>query len=99
MGSVASAAQVLASTKKRIVRVGNPVTFVGHATDAFTTEAAAASGELNGRLVTLSGHSRSQYWSVAWREARENPLLGGGGETFRRYWLRYRPAQLDVLNA
>jgi hypothetical protein len=82
-----------------LVRVGGPVTFVGHATDAFTTEAAAAGGDLNGRLVTLSGHSRSQYWSVAWREVRENSLLGGGGETFRRYWLRYRPAQLDVLNA
>jgi O-Antigen ligase len=81
------------------VRIGDPVTFVGHATDAFTTETAAAGGDLNGRLVTLSGHSRSQYWSVAWREVRDNPLLGGGGETFRRYWLRYRSSTLDVLNA
>ena len=82
-----------------LTRTGDPVKFVGRATDAFTTETAAAGGDLNGRLVTLSGHSRSQYWSVAWREVRDNPLLGDGGETFRRYWLRYRRSPLDVLNA
>src|SRR5438128_3418105 len=96
VGLVVVGAAVLAAA---LVRIGDPVTFVDHATDAFTTETAAAGGDLNGRLVTLSGHSRSQYWNVAWREVRENPLLGGGGETFRRYWLQYRPAKLDVLNA
>jgi O-Antigen ligase len=81
-----------------LVRTGDPVAFVSHATDAFTTETAASGGDLNRRLVTLSGHSRSQYWRVAWREVRENPVLGGGGETFQRYWLRDRSTPIDVLN-
>jgi O-antigen ligase len=81
------------------LRVGNPASFVSHATDAFQSEHPASGGDLNRRLVTLSGHTRAQYWAVASREVRENPLLGGGGGTFRRYWLRYRPAPIDVLNA
>ena len=81
------------------VRIGNPVTFVNHATDAFTTESASSGGDLNRRLITLSGHTRADYWRAAWQEVRDNPVLGGGGETFRRYWLRYRPVRAGVLNA
>lgn len=79
--------------------VGNPASFVSHATDAFRSERPASGGDLNRRLITLSGHTRAQYWDVASLEVRKNPLLGGGGGTFRRYWLRYRPAPVDVLNA
>jgi len=82
-----------------LVRVGNPVAFVSRATDAFRTDTAATGGNLNRRFTTLSSHGRSDYWSVAWREVRQHPLLGGGAESFRRYWLRYRPAPLGVLNA
>jgi O-Antigen ligase len=82
-----------------LVRIGNPVRFVSRATDAFRTDTAASGGNLNRRLVTLSGHTRSDYWAVAWHEVRDHPWLGGGGETFRRYWLRYRPVPLGVLNA
>jgi hypothetical protein len=82
-----------------LIRIGNPVTFVNHATDAFRADSPASGGDLNRRLVTLSGHTRSQYWAVAWREVRANPVLGGGGETFRRYWLQFRPAPVGVLNA
>jgi hypothetical protein len=80
-------------------RIGNPVTFVSRATDAFRTDTATSGGDLNRRLVTLSGHTRADYWAVAWREVRDHPWLGGGGDTFRRYWLRYRPVPLGVLNA
>jgi hypothetical protein len=82
-----------------LVRIGNPVTFVGRATDAFRTDAASTGGNLNRRFTTLSSHGRSDYWSVAWREARDHPALGGGASSFRQYWLRYRPAPLGALNA
>ena len=82
-----------------LVRIGNPVTFVGHATDAFKTDAPTAGGNLNHRLVTLSSHTRTDYWAAAWHEVRDHPLLGGGANTFRRYWLQYRPAPLGALNA
>jgi hypothetical protein len=82
-----------------LVRVGNPVTFVGRATDAFGSDTAATGGNLNRRFVTLSSHGRSDYWSVAWHEVRDHPVLGGGAGSFRQYWLRYRPAPLGVLNA
>ncbi len=72
---------------------------MSHATDAFRTDSAVSGGDLNRRLVTLSGHTRSDYWAAAWHEVRDHPLLGGGGDTFRRYWLRYRPVPLGVLNA
>jgi len=31
---------------------------------------------------------RVDYWSVAWRQWHENPLLGSGAGTFARYWER-----------
>lgn len=82
-----------------LVRIGNPVTFVSHATDAFKSSSPAYGGNLNDRLVTFSGHTRSAYWDAAWREVRANPLLGGGDGTFRRYWIRYRSVPVAVLNA
>jgi tetratricopeptide (TPR) repeat protein len=39
------------------------------------------------------------YWSAAWHEVREHPVLGAGGNEFRRYWLRYRPNDFGTLNA
>jgi cytochrome c-type biogenesis protein CcmH/NrfG len=82
-----------------VVRIGNPVDFVGRATDAFRSDSAATGGNLNRRFVTLSSHGRSDYWSVAWREVKAHPLLGGGAGSFRQYWLRHRPAPLGALNA
>jgi hypothetical protein len=96
---VALAATAVAVLAAVLVRIGNPITFVNHATDAFSTDAPATGGDLNRRLITLSGHTRSDYWTAAWHEARDHPLLGGGGDTFRRYWLRYRPVPAGVLNA
>jgi O-Antigen ligase len=82
-----------------LVRIGNPVSFVGRATDAFKTDAPVSGGNLNRRLVTLSSHTRTDYWSAAWNEVRDHPVLGGGANTFRRYWLRDRPGLLGALNA
>ncbi len=82
-----------------LVRIGNPVSFVSRATDAFRSDAGAGGDTLNGRLVNLSSDYRVHYWSAAWHEVREHPVLGAGGNEYRRYWLRYRPNDFGVLNA
>src|SRR6266540_6365994 len=82
-----------------LVRIGNPVSFVSRATDAFRSDAGAGGGSLNGRLVNLSSDYRVHYWSAAWHEVREHPVLGAGGNEYRRYWLRHRPNDFGVLNA
>jgi tetratricopeptide (TPR) repeat protein len=82
-----------------VARIGNPVSFVGRATDAFRSDAAPISGSLNARLVNLSSDYRLDYWSAAWYEVRAHPVLGGGGNEYRRYWLRHRPTSSGVLNA
>lgn len=79
--------------------IGSPLPVLGHRTHAFTANSPAYSEDLDRRLVTLSGHSRGAYWTAAWHEVSDHPLLGGGGGTFRQYWLRYRPIRADVLNA
>jgi tetratricopeptide (TPR) repeat protein len=95
----ALATLALAIVAVGLVRIGNPASFVGRATDAFRTDAAPSSGSLNSRLVNLSSDYRLDYWSAAWQEVRDHPVLGGGGNEFRRYWLRYRPTTSGVLNA
>jgi hypothetical protein len=82
-----------------LARIGNPVSFVGRATDAFRSDATPSSGSLNSRLVNLSSDYRLDYWSAAWHEVREHPMLGAGANQYRRYWLRYRPTSSGVLNA
>lgn len=85
-------------TAGALVRVGDPIAFVSRATDQFREASPEAAANLNDRLLTASSDSRSKYWAVAWREVSDKPLLGGGGETFRRYWLEYRRASSGVLN-
>ena len=46
------------------------------------------------RLFSLSGSSRSDYWRVAWQEAEDHPLLGGGAGSYQRFWLRHRTRAL-----
>jgi O-antigen ligase len=82
-----------------VARIGNPVSFAGRTTDAFRSDAAPSSGSLNSRLVNLSSDYRLDYWSAAWHEVREHPMLGAGANEYRRYWLRYRPTSSGVLNA
>ncbi len=82
-----------------LVRIGNPATFVARATDSFKSDSAATGGHLGSRFVRLASDNRSAYWRVAWHEVRDHPVLGGGANEFRRYWLRYRPNAFGALNA
>jgi len=47
----------------------------------------------------LHGHVRTQYWHVAVREARADPVLGSGAGTFRDAWLRDRTVTFSTLEA
>ena len=82
-----------------LVHIGNPVTFVARATDSFTSDRATTGGHLGSRFTRLASDNRSGYWRIAWHEVRDHPVLGGGANEFRRYWLRYRPNPYGALNA
>ena len=51
------------------------------------------------RLLSTSTSFRSDYWRVAGRMVREDPVLGAGAGGFERTWLRERPALLFVRDA
>jgi hypothetical protein len=82
-----------------LVHIGNPATFVARATDSFTSDTSPAGGHLGSRFARLTSDNRSSYWRIAWHEVRDHPVLGGGANEFRRYWLRYRPIAFGTLNA
>jgi hypothetical protein len=47
----------------------------------------------------LKGHFRAQYWHVAVREARAEPVLGSGAGTYRDWWLLDRTEPASTLEA
>jgi hypothetical protein len=61
--------------------------------------ATSSTASLNSRLFSSSGNGRGDYWSVAWREVRAHPLLGGGAGSWSRWWLAYRPSNVGALDA
>jgi hypothetical protein len=82
-----------------VVRVGGPTHVLGNAVDAFAGPPQATNGDLNKRLVSLSGKGRTDYWRVAWRQYRGAPVLGAGAGSFERFWRRYRPSSFYARNA
>jgi O-antigen ligase len=82
-----------------LVKVGGPQAAVRRAYHAFNAPAPLVKSDTSGRLFSLSGSNRSDYWRVAWREVRDHPALGGGAGSYQRFWLRYRRADLPVRDA
>jgi O-antigen ligase len=63
-------------------------------------EAPGGKGEsLTARLDSASSSYRADYWSVAWDQYRDHPLLGGGAGSFEREWLEHRPVDFDSRDA
>jgi hypothetical protein len=89
----------LALAAAGVVLVLGAATQVGKAIEAFDSRPAATGGDLNKRLLSVSSDWRSDYWRVAWREVRAEPLLGGGAGSWERWWLRERPSDITVRNA
>jgi O-antigen ligase len=92
---IAVAAAVAVAFVVALVRVGGPAAAVREFSGAGPTVKSGA----RGRLLSLSGSSRAQYWHVAWHEYESHPLGGVGAGGFQRSWLRLRPAPLPVLDA
>jgi O-antigen ligase len=92
---IAVAAATAVAIVVALVRVGGPAAAVREFSGAGPTVKNGA----RGRLLSLSGSSRAQYWHVAWGEYESHPLGGVGAGGFQRSWLRLRPAPLPVLDA
>jgi O-antigen ligase len=56
-------------------------------------------GEGTGRLGSVAGQSRYQFWSSAGREFRSEPLTGTGAGTFEFWWTRDGDSDETVRNA
>jgi hypothetical protein len=82
-----------------VVREGGPIALVSRATASFRAPLPANGGDLNRRLVSLSGNGRSEYWRVAWHEVTAHPWLGGGAGSYESYWHRDRRTAYEARNA
>jgi O-Antigen ligase len=97
--AVAAGVIVLAVVVGAVAAVGGPAAGARRAYHAFNAPAPLVKSNASGRLFSLSGSNRTDYWRVAWHEVEADPQLGGGAGSFQRYWLRHRTANLPVLDA
>ncbi len=93
------AASFLAVSVIGLIRIGGPQALWERSVDAFRASPWPPESSLHGRLLTVSGHSRSDYWRVAWSQASSHPLLGSGAGTYDLYWARDRPVAVGALDA
>lgn len=82
-----------------LVRAGAPGAIVDRARAAFVEEPPATTGGLDRRLLSASGNGRAAYWRVATRMVVREPLLGAGGGSFGRAWVRERPVANEARDA
>ncbi len=85
--AIAAAALALGA----VVHEGGPVAVADRALEAFGRDPPPTSGELDRRLLSVSGHGRADYWRVAARMVEREPLLGEGAGGFERRWTEERP--------
>lgn len=92
-GATAAAAAVA------LVAGGGPVAILDRAGDAFAAELPDTGGDLNRKLLAVSGNGRVDYWRVAWHMVERAPLAGEGGAAFERWWLEERPVPHHARDA
>jgi O-antigen ligase len=96
---VALLAVTAAAALAGLVAVGGPVALVTRAYDSFHAPLPASSGELEGRLFSVSGNGRADYWRVALDAYRDDPVLGSGAGTYELHWMRERPTAFNARDA
>jgi hypothetical protein len=97
VAAVAATAGVVAAGA--LLAAGGPVIVVERAVDAFTEPLPTGEGDLQRRLLSVSGNGRGDYWHVAWEMARDEPLLGTGAGSFEAHWLQERPVSFHARDA
>jgi len=81
-----------------VMRAGGP-SQVAHRFAHEFGSASSNDANLNRRLFSLSGSSRSDEWRIALRRFRDHPVAGSGAGTYELYWVRERPNDLKVRDA
>ena len=97
--AVAALTSVSALALAAFIREGGPGAAADRVLEAFRQEPPAASGTLDRRLLSVSGHGRADYWQVAVRMVGRAPLLGDGAGSFERRWTEERPAPNNARDA
>ena len=82
-----------------LVVAGGPLHAVDRVTSSFREPLEGGEGDLQRRLLSVSGNGRADYWRVAWGAARDEPLLGTGAGSFEAEWLRERPIDFHARDA
>lgn len=67
---------------------GSPVQFAADKWEAFKTN--DTSGQEDSRYLSASGSSRFILWEVAWRDFKQNPVLGVGTRNYEATYYRLR---------
>lgn len=82
-----------------VMLTGPGLGWVNGGSGAGLQSTSTAGADLTSRLASTSMHARWDVWSVAWRAAKDEPLLGTGAGSFARSWLQDRPARQEVRSA
>jgi hypothetical protein len=85
----------VAAAALALVRLGGPSGVV----ESFESDPAAVHGDVRGRLFSVAGSNRADYWRVAVAMVERDPALGAGGGTFAREWLQERPVPQPARDA
>ena len=64
-----------------------------------TPSAFGANDYVTAHLLSGSGNGRWQYWSAAFDEFKDDPVLGGGAGSFREYWEEHRDVYVISMDA
>lgn len=96
---VSVAALVVVGLAGLAVAAGGPVAIAERVTDSFSEPLPSGDGDLDRRLLSVSGNGRSEYWRVGWRMVGEEPLLGTGAGSYEAHWLRERPVAFHARDA
>jgi hypothetical protein len=81
------------------IAVADPIRLVERGYESFSGPPSPVRSDLRARVFTLTGSERADAWSVAWKDYRENPVLGSGAGTFENYWVEHRPSSTYFRDA
>ncbi len=96
------AGRIFVATVFSVAAVGTAVVGValgGRAVSSFSEQLPSGQGDLQRRLLSVSGNGRGDYWRVARGMASSEPLLGTGAGSFEAEWLRERPVDFHARDA